>query len=223
MTGKKSQLKMTDKMSRKNKEKMTTNTIELKLSDISDVRQYEKEREEYRARIIEYKKKRRVHVGTFQTFLFEDRETIKFQIQEMARAEQISTDEKIQIELDIYNPIISRPGKLSATFFIELTSDEQLREWLPKLAGIENMYELHIGEGTEKIVLKNQIDSEHEETLTREETTACVHYLSWEVTPDMLETFEKGPVKIVCTHPAYQEEAELSDLTRSELIKNLSE
>jgi len=201
---------------------MTTQTIKLGLDDIADVRQYEKEREEYRIKIIEHKKKRRVHVGTFQTFLFEDKDTIKFQIQEMARAEKLTTDEQIQIELDIYNPIISQPGKLSATFFIELTSDEQLREWLPKLVGIENSYELHIGEGDSKIVLQGQIDEQHDESLTREEVTACVHYLWWAVTPDLLQDFKNGPVKLVCTHPAYQEEVVLSDLTRSELVKNLT-
>jgi len=199
-----------------------TETHKLELSDIADVREYEKEREAFRKQIIEHKKRRRVHVGNFQTFLFEDRDTIKFQIQEMARVEQLITDEKIQIELDIYNPLISRPGKLSATFFIELTSDEQLREWLPKLAGIENSYELHIGDSDNLSIIKAQIDGKHEETLTRDETTACVHYLWWEFNDELVEKLKQGPTKIVCTHPAYKEEAALTETTRNELVKSLS-
>ena len=199
-----------------------TETHKLELSDIADVREYEKEREAFRKQIIEHKKRRRVHVGNFQTFLFEDRDTIKFQIQEMARVEQLITDEKIQIELDIYNPLISRPGKLSATFFIELTSDEQLREWLPKLAGIENSYELHIGDSDNLSIIKAQIDGKHEETLTRDETTACVHYLWWEFNDELVEKLKQGPAKIVCTHPAYKEEAALTETTRNELVKSLS-
>lgn len=193
----------------------------LKLKDILDIREYNKIRDDFRKKIIEHKKKRRVHVGTFQTFLFEDKETIQFQIQEMARVEKIDTDEGIQEELDIYNPLISRPGKLSATMFIELTSDEQLREWLPKLVGIERSYELHIGSGDEKIIIKNKLDEQHDESLTREETTASVHYLWWEVTPQMCDKFEEGPVILKCTHPKYQEESELSDATRKELVKDL--
>ncbi len=195
---------------------------ELTLADIADLRAYEREREDFRRDVIAHKKRRRVHVGNFMTFLFEDRTTIRFQIQEMARAEKIVTDEGIETELRIYNPLISQPGKLAATMFIELTTDEQLREWLPKLAGVEHAYELRIGpDGGDQIVIPARLDEKHEETLTRDEVTASVHYLWWAFTPEQTDMLEAGPAFLTCTHPAYQEQMELSDDTRASLVASL--
>ena len=83
----------------------------LALDDIADLRAYERERIEFRQEIIALKKRRRIHVGPHLTLLFENRQTIRFQIQEMARAEKILSDEGIQTELDIYNPLIPEPGR----------------------------------------------------------------------------------------------------------------
>ena len=102
-----------------------------------DLRAYERVREDYRAKIIARKRDRRVALGPVMTLVFECFDTVRFQVQEMARAEKIITDEAIQVELDIYNRLLPAPGELSATVFIELTSDEALREWLPRLVGIE--------------------------------------------------------------------------------------
>ena len=85
-------------------------TRKLTLDDIADLRAYERERAEFRAHIIGLKKVRRVSVGPHVTLVFENRETIRFQIQEMARAEKILSDEGIQVELDIYNDVIPEPG-----------------------------------------------------------------------------------------------------------------
>src|SRR5687768_18282803 len=125
----------------------------LTLDDIADLREYEREREAFRAHVIALKKRRRVALGPFLTLLFENRDTIRFQIQEMARAEKILSDEAIQTELDIYNPLIAERGSLAATLFIELTSKDELVEWLPKLVGIERSIELRIGAlGNEELV-----------------------------------------------------------------------
>jgi hypothetical protein len=83
------------------------------------------------------KRLRRVALGPIMTLVFECVDTVRFQIQEMARVEKILSDEAIQVELDIYNRLLPQVGELSATLFIELTSDALLREWLPKLVGIE--------------------------------------------------------------------------------------
>ena len=194
---------------------------ELTLDDIADLRAYERERQAFRAHVIELKKPRRVHLGTIQTLVFENRDTIRFQIQEMARVEKIFTDEGILHELATYNPLISRPGKLSATLFIELTSDEQMREWLPKLAGVERCFELHLGEGDDAEVIPAQLDADHEDQLTRDEMTASVHYLWWPLTPAQTDRLEAGPARIVCTHLDYLEEADLSDRTRASLVADL--
>lgn len=194
---------------------------ELTLDDIADLRAYERERQEFRARIIALKKQRRVHIGTIMTLVFENRDTIRFQIQEMARVEKLFTDEAILHELATYNPLVSRPGRLAATLFIELTSDEQLREWLPKLAGVERCFELHLGSGDDAEVVPAVLDGAHEETLTRDEMTASVHYFSWPLTDAQTEKLAQGPATLVCTHRAYLEEAELSDTTRASLVGDL--
>src|SRR3954469_2135638 len=121
--------------------------MKLTLDDITDRRAYERERDEFRRHVIALKKTRRIAVGPFVSIVFENRDTIRFQIQEMARAEKILSDDAIQGELDIYNPLIPEPGSLAATMFIELTSKDELMEWLPKLVGIESAVELRIGRG----------------------------------------------------------------------------
>src|SRR6186997_651114 len=118
----------------------------LTLDDIADLREYEREREHFRTRVIDLKKRRRVSVGPFVTLVFENRDTIRFQIQEMARAERMLTDDAIQTELDIYNPLIPEPGRLCASLFVELTTKAELEEWLPKLVGIERSVQLRIGD-----------------------------------------------------------------------------
>src|SRR5688572_18912835 len=119
----------------------------LTLDDIADLRAYERERAGFRDRIIALKKLRRVAVGPIITVMFENRDTMRFQIQEMARVEKILTDEAIQHEVDTYNALIPEPGQLSATLFLELTSKMALVEWLPKLVGIERSVEVVIGAG----------------------------------------------------------------------------
>src|SRR5205085_11678087 len=83
----------------------------LTLDDIADLRAYERERAEFRERVIALKKLRRVPVGSIVTLVFENLETVRFQIQEMARAERMLSDEQIQGELDFYNPLITGPGQ----------------------------------------------------------------------------------------------------------------
>ena len=193
-------------------------TRKLTLADIADVRAYERERDEFRPHVIELKRRRRVHLGTIITFLFENRDTIRFQIQEMARVEKLTTDEEIRVELDIYNPMIPDPGQLCATMFIELTTDDQIREWLPKLANVERSVVLRLPGGDE---VRAIIDEQHEQGLTREAVTAAVHYLRWELTAEQIEAFAVGPVVLAVDHPAYLEQVELSDTTRTELLTDL--
>jgi hypothetical protein len=189
----------------------------LTLDDINDLRAYERERDEFRSHIIELKKRRRVHVGPVITLLFENRDTVRFQIQEMARVERLISDEAIETELRIYNPLIPEPGRLAATMFIELTSDEELREWLPKLVGVETRVVLRVG-GEE---IRCNVDPEHERQPTREETTASVHYLHFELAEDQIERFAASSVSLVVDHPNYRHEVDLSEATRGELLADL--
>ena len=190
----------------------------LVLDDITDLRAYEREREEFRDHVIALKKKRRIGVGPVVTLVFENRDTIRFQIQEMARAERMLTDEAIQTEIDIYNPLIPEPGQLCATMFIELTSKDELMTWLPKLVGIERSVELRLGDGT---VVPCIPEAAHEAQLTREEITASVHYVTWELTPAQVAAFGAGPVTLAVAHPNYDEATTLSEATVAELLTDL--
>lgn len=195
-----------------------TGSRKLTLDDISDVRAYEREREEFRPHVIELKRRRRVHVGTIVTFLFENRDTVRFQIQEMARVEKLATDAEIQTELDIYNPMIPELGQVCATMFIELTTDDQVREWLPKLANVERSVLLRLSDGGE---VRAVIDEQHEQGLTRDGVTAAVHYLRWDLTPGQVGAFSAGPVSLAIDHPAYLEAVELPEMTHRELLTDL--
>jgi len=193
----------------------------LTLDDIADLRAYEREREAFRSRIIALKRRRRVHVGPVVTLVFENHDTIRFQIQEMARAERMLTDEAIQGELDAYNPLIPDPGELSATLFIELTSEEELREWLPKLVGIERSVELILGEGAGAVVVRARPEAGHEAQLTRQDVTASVHYLRWSMTPGQVARFAAEPVVVAVNHAQYAYGTTLGEETRVELLADL--
>lgn len=192
----------------------------LQLSDVLDLRAYERTRDAFRAEIIALKKRRRIAVGPFVTLLFENRDTIRFQIQEMARAEKLITDEAIQAELDVYNPLIPEAGHLCATLFVELTSEGELREWLPKLVGIETAPRLRIGEDGDEVAC--DVDPAHAKQLTRDEITASVHYVSFSLTPAQVAAFADGPVALALDHPNYRHDTTLSGETIDELLADLS-
>lgn len=102
--------------------------------ELLDLTAYEKARSGIRAGILEVKALRRVHVGEALTFLFENADTIRYQIQEMLRAERIVQDAEIQHELDTYNEVLGGKGELGCVLLIEIddpaTRDLKLREWL---------------------------------------------------------------------------------------------
>ena len=193
-------------------------TRSLTLDDIVDNAAYEDERDEFRTRIIALKKRRRIGVGEFVTLVFENRETMRFQIQEMARVERMDSDAAIEGELAVYNKLIPEPGSLSATLFIELTSDEDLRSWLPKLVGIEKSIELRLSDGT---VIVDIPEADHEAQLTREEITASVHYIGFVLTESEVEAFAAGPVELAVNHPEYQASVTLGGETTAELLADL--
>ena len=142
----------------------------LTLAGVLDLRAYERVREDYRAKIIARKRDRRVALGPVITLVFECFDTVRFQVQEMARAEKIISDEAVQVELDTYNRLLPAPGELSATVFIELTSDGELREWLPRLVGIER----GLGLSIDGDIVASTPEAEHEAALTRETITPAV-------------------------------------------------
>jgi hypothetical protein len=196
----------------------------LTLADISDQRAYERERDEFRRRVIQVKKLRRVSIGPVITVTFENRLTMRFQVQEMARAERMFSDQQIQGELDAYNRLLPAPGELSATLFLELTNDAQLREWLPKLVGVEGAVEFRIGAPGSEDVVRSVPEAEHASHLTRETVTSAVHYIRFPFTEAQMAAFAEGPVVLAVSHPQYPDGAagtELSPQARAELLGDL--
>lgn len=200
---------------------MTKTSRKLTLDDIADLRAYERERADYRERIIALKKTRRIGVGPIITLMFENRETMRFQIQEMARAEKILSDEAIQHEVDTYNALIPEPGQLSATLFLELTTKMELLEWLPKMVGVERSVELVIGEGDGALVVPCIPEEAHEEQLTRPDVTASVHYIRFELSPTEIDAFASGPVALRVNHDQYLESTVLAEATTASLLEDL--
>jgi len=188
----------------------------LELDDIKDLREYERERDEFRRHIVEMKKRRRVQLGDLLTITFENTDTMRFQVQEMARIERMLTDEQIRNELDTYNQLIPGPNELSGTLFVEIDNKERLYEWLPKLVGIQRAVSIWLHDGSSV-----PSTPEDEERLTREETTATVHYLKFRFTPEQVDAFAAGPVRIVVDHLNYNAVVELTEEQRSELVEDL--
>ena len=197
---------------------MAGRTRALTLDDIEDLRAYERRRDDYRRRVIELKRRRRVALGPIVSVLFENRETMRSQILEMARAERMASDDQIQKELDVYNVLIPEPGELSATLFIELTGEDALRDWLPRLVGIERAVVLRLDGGA---VVRAAPEAAHEEALTRPEITASVHYLRFAFAPGQVDRFAAGPVTLAVDHRDYGAEAVLSEEVRAELLTDL--
>ncbi len=189
----------------------------LQQHDIKDLREYERERDAFRAEIISMKKKRRIALGDIITVVFENTATMRFQIQEMARAERMLRDEQIAHEIETYNELIPETGELSCTLFIEINDEEALRYWLPRLVGIQD----HV-----KVVVGDDVVGAREEDvdrLTREELddaiTTTVHYLKFgPFTEQQQRAFADTPVRIVVDHPEYQADVTLTDEQRDELI-----
>ena len=175
-------------------------------------------REDYRARVIARKRNRRVSLGPIMTLVFECVDTVRFQVQEMARVEKIISDEAMQVELDIYNRLLPGEGELSATLFIELTSDHDLREWLPRLVGIEH----EIGISVDGDAVTSVPEAEHAAALTRDTITPAVHYLRFGFTEAQVGAFrDAGEVALVATHPAYEAQTVLPPPVRAELLGDL--
>ena len=143
---------------------------------------------------------------------------MRWQVQEMARAERMLRDEQIAHEVDTYNDLIPGAGELSGTLFLELTSDEALREWLPRLVGIEH----HIAIGLpDASLVRGKPSDEDEERLTRPDTTAAVHYLRFAFTPEQVAAFGRGPVRVIVDHPEYGYEVTLDAVQHAALVPDV--
>jgi hypothetical protein len=190
----------------------------LTIDDIKDQRAYERERDQFRRHIIDMKKRRRVPLGEVMTAVFENTDTMRWQVQEMVRVERMLRDEQVENEIATYNELIPGPGELSATLLIELTSEEQLREWLPRLVGVQRSVQLVVGDLPSVVG-----EPRDEERLTREEVTAAVHFLRFRLAEEHRAAFARSVVRLVVDHPEYHADVTLNDDQRAELARDLTD
>ncbi len=187
--------------------------------DLYSLEEYDRIRPEYRARIMEHKKRRKVHVGPMATLHFEDRHTMQYQIQEMLRIERIFEHEGIQDELDAYNPLIPEGTNWKATFMIEVPDPEERKRVLARLVGIEDRVWVQVGDH-EKVYAIADEDLERDTP----DKTSSVHFLRFELTPEMIRDVLAGaPVRVGIDHPEYRHETELDEDTRKALAEDLAE
>ncbi len=186
--------------------------------DLYSLEQYAEVRPEFRARVMAHKQDRRVPIGPNATLYFEDALTMQYQIQEMLRIERIFEAEGIQEELDAYNPLIPDGSNWKATFMMEYPDENERREQLKRLLGIEKHVWIQIGDLPRVTPIADE-DLERED----EEKTSSVHFLRFELTPEMVEAVKGGaPVAMGIDHPNYTYMVErIPENVRESLVKDL--
>jgi hypothetical protein len=193
----------------------------IQFSEVKNLVEYEKVREAVRGAVIALKQRRRVILGDQMSLLFENRETVLLQIQEMIRAERIVHDAKIQDEIDAYNALIPAAGELSATLFIEIPglvhmSQEEVRVTVNRFQGLDRAVWLVAGE--------RRVAAQFEGGHSKEEKMAAVQYVRFPVDASMRTALAdpSRAVRLVVDHPYYKSEVVLSPETRAELAADLA-
>jgi hypothetical protein len=179
---------------------------------------YARERQAFRARVIEHKKSRSVQLGEHLTLIFEDELTIRYQVQEMLRIERIFEDEGIQGELDAYNPLVPDGTNWKATLMLEYPDPEERKVRLSALKGIERNVWVQV-DGSERVYAVADEDLERE----TEEKTSSVHFLRFELSPEMRRALAQGAgVGIGVDHPAYRASITAPPQVRTSLVNDLA-
>jgi hypothetical protein len=178
---------------------------------------YEQQREPFRSQIIALKQRRRISVGPLITLVFENRETLRFQTQEMIRVEQILDPHKVQEELDVYNALMPGVGEVSATLMIEITEPDRMKEWLDMFMGLDHGEKIAIRAGTEHVFGEFEGGHSHDTKIS------AVHFVRFKPTASMIASFANlhVPVTLTVHHCEYQAEAPVPGSMREEWLKDL--
>jgi hypothetical protein len=191
----------------------------LAVSDLLSLERYARERVAFRSKVLEHKRARQLSVGPHTTWLFEDRLTVQYQVQEMLRAERIFEPEGIEEELSSYNPLIPDGQNWKATLLIEFPDENERRRELAKLKGIEDRAWVQVA-GHDRVYAIADEDLERE----NDEKTSSVHFLRFELTAPMIATLRGGAeLGAGIDHEHYRHSvAALSPATRQSLITDFS-
>jgi hypothetical protein len=179
---------------------------------------YARRRPQFRAQVMEHKKKRTVHLGANVTLQFEDELTIRYQVQEMLRIERIFEAEGIQGELDAYNPLVPDGGNWKATMLIEYPDAGERQRMLARLKGIERSTWVEV-QGCERVHAIADEDLERE----NDEKTSSVHFLRFELSEQMRQRLRAGAGVVVgVEHPEYRASVQLAPDVRAALAADLA-
>jgi len=189
----------------------------LTLEEIKNLYEYELERPEFRARVIETKKRRRVPLGPLMTVVFENRDTVRFQVQEMVRVERIVRPDRVQEELDVYNELLPGAGEISATLFIEVTEADRVRPVLDSFIGLDEPGKLALKVG------ERVFPATFAEGQSREDRISAVHYVRFALGDEGRRALAGGePTRIEMRHGGYHAVAPLPIGTVRELEGDLA-
>ena len=194
-------------------------TAAIRLGDVVNFFEYEKVREDRRRQVIALKERRRVEVGPYLSFVFENRETLLFQIQEMCRVERIIDDAKIQEEIDVYSALLPGPNELSATLFIEIADKDQIKPVLDRFMGIDTGRHVwfEVGAG---MTVPGAFEAGHSDE--EKGKLAAVHFVRFAFSPEAARAFRDSEVHLVVDHPAARARARLSADAMAELLTDLT-
>jgi hypothetical protein len=183
--------------------------------DILGPARWETVREERRRAVIELKKRRRVSVGPQVSMVFENRETMRVQVEEMCRAENLTSDEKIAGELAVYNRVLPDDGQLGATLFIEMSSEVAMTRTLERLVGLQEHVWLVAG--------GHRVKATFDPDQFKADKLAAVQYLKFPLSLDEQSALrDRGAaVAISIDHPNYRHSAQLAEEQRAELATDL--
>ena len=179
---------------------------------------YARERGAYRARVIAHKRLRTVHAGEHVTLIFEDEQTVRYQVQEMLRIERIFEADGIRGELEAYNPLIPDGRNWKATMLIEYPDADERRRRLAGLKGIEDRTWVQV-EGRDRVFAIADEDLERE----NEEKTSAVHFVRFELDEAMCAALKRGAgLSVGVDHPNYRAETNVAPEVRASLVGDLA-
>lgn len=184
--------------------------------DLLSLSEYEFRRKALKQNLIPVKKQRRVEVGPFATFYFENYATMWLQVQEMLRIEKGGT-EQIPGELAAYNPLIPQGDELIATLMLEIEDANRRHNTLLSLGGIEETVFLEIG--TDVV---HATPTEYDDRTTPDGKTSSVHWLRFKLTPGQMARFKNDRVVLGVSHRNYGHMAVLTAETRAALAKDFA-
>jgi hypothetical protein len=184
-------------------------------SEILDLTAYERVRAAFLQRMIEHKRPRRIDVGDKLTFIFEDRDTVIFQIQELTRAERTVDPAEIAIECRIFNELVPARDELSATLMIGITDRSRVRAELDRLVGIDEHVFMDVGGSA----LQASFDPKQRE----DDRISAVQYVKFPLGPELAGRFADAsvPVQLRVEHPNYRAATRIEAETRAALIADL--